>query len=132
MANSHLDNVDLATNYSRFSGDILREARTSLEPITSGSELSSGLVANFDFLDSKWQTGDQHQRQVIAAKELKRLIAQLANQVEGIFRLPITRFGRLEVDNQGEHYIQRRSCCMHYKRADGGYCQGCPNAPLSK
>ncbi|MGR5501071.1 siderophore ferric iron reductase [Vibrio sp. DNB22_10_4] len=155
-----------------------------LSQLRQGVQLSSGLVANFDFLDSKWQAGDQHQRQVIAANELKRLIEQLANQVESIFRLspatreklladtlmemllrglkhmvaskllpaeqmrptfahelqhwqqalnlPITRFGRLEVDNQGEHYIQRRSCCIHYKRADGGYCQGCPNAPLSK
>ncbi len=41
-------------------------------------------------------------------------------------KLPLTRFGRLDVTCDGEYFVQRRACCMHYRRADGDYCQGCP------
>lgn len=143
--------------------------------------LDTGVVSQFDFAKGDWQSGDQHQRQIIAAKELKLLLKELAGQLDSVCRmspatqeklladtimemllrglkymvsqqllspehlhptfahelqhwhealsLPLTRFGRLDVTSEGEHFIQRRACCMHYRRADGDYCQGCPHTP---
>ncbi|MCW8347892.1 siderophore ferric iron reductase [Vibrio sp. ZSDZ65] len=41
-------------------------------------------------------------------------------------QLPSARFGQLNVVSDGEFFIQKRVCCMHYRRSDGTYCHGCP------
>ena len=143
-----------------------------------GLNLDNGIVGHFDFASDKWQVGDQHQRLLLAATELKSLLTLLADQFDDVSRmspstreklladtimemllrglkhmvnrqllankhlqptfalelqhwqqaldLPITRFGRLDVTQEGDYVIQRRACCMHYRRKDGTYCQGCP------
>ncbi|GAL24803.1 hypothetical protein JCM19239_4528 [Vibrio variabilis] len=138
----------------------------------------TGTVGNFAFPVENWQRGDQHQRLLLAAKELTSLLDKLSVQASKVFRLSLAtteklladtlmemllrglkymvasnllaedrlqavythelehwqqalslfkkRFGWLDIDNQGEHFVQRQSCCMHYKRKDGEFCQGCP------
>ncbi|MFA0085152.1 siderophore ferric iron reductase [Vibrio sp. 10N.261.51.F12] len=62
----------------------------------------------------------------LASNKLHDTFAHELAHWQQLLALPLSRFGRLDVSHDGELFIQRRSCCMHYRRRDGSYCQGCP------
>ncbi|WP_240206505.1 siderophore ferric iron reductase [Vibrio sp. CyArs1] len=63
---------------------------------------------------------------LLTKEQLHPTFAHELQHWQQALELPLTRFGRLDVSIDGEYFVQRRACCMHYRRADGDYCQGCP------
>ncbi|MCL9775168.1 siderophore ferric iron reductase [Vibrio methylphosphonaticus] len=70
-------------------------------------------------------------KQMVLTQQLTRENIELAfshelHHWQQALKLPVKRFGQLNVASDGEFFIQKRVCCMHYRRSDGNYCQGCP------